>query len=175
VTLARLEALRRDEVQVAVQLTEHRQRMNELRRLRESSDAYGGAMHIQRDRLALANWLRGLVEAEASDPIVSLGQGGRDELLTLCDNLEAVEVKLRTHPTVSDTLDRETLRQRSAAEEVLTRLNEIRTEIANLERTSSAAHGAADYFDRTERFWVAWSRRCSFMTARINHRHCAKK
>jgi hypothetical protein len=152
VTLARLEALRRDEVQVAVQLTEHRQRMNELRRLRESSDAYGGAMHIQRDRLALANWLRGLVEAEASDPIVSLGQGGRDELLTLCDNLEAVEVKLRTHPTVSDTLDRETLRQRSAAEEVLTRLNEIRTEIANLERTSSAAHGAADYFDRTERF-----------------------
>ena len=59
VTLTRLEALRHDEAQVAAQLTEHRQRMNELRRLRESSDAYGGAMHIQRDRLALANWLRG--------------------------------------------------------------------------------------------------------------------
>src|SRR5207237_1379214 len=35
VTLTRLEALRRDEAQVAAQLTEHRQRMNELRRLRE--------------------------------------------------------------------------------------------------------------------------------------------
>jgi hypothetical protein len=123
VTLTRLEVLRRDEAQVAAQLTEHRQRMNELRRLRESSDAYGGAMHIQRDRLALSNWLRSLVEADPADPIVRLGRGGRDELLTLCDNLDAVELKLRTHPTVSDTLDRETLRQRSAAEEVLTRLN----------------------------------------------------
>jgi hypothetical protein len=152
VTLTRLEALRQDEAQVAAQLTEHRQRMNELRRLRESSDAYGGAMHIQRDRLALANWLRGLVEADASDPIVKLGEGGRDELLTLCDNLDAVEVKLRTHPSISDTLDKETLRQRSAAEEVLARLNEIRTEIANLERDSDAARAAADHFDRTERF-----------------------
>src|SRR5207244_2057117 len=125
---------------------------NELRRLRESSDAYGGAMHIQRDRLALANWLRNLVEVDASNPIVRLGKGGRDELLTLCDNLDAVEVKLRTYPNVSDTLDKETLRQRSAAEDVLNRLNEIRTEIVSLERDSDAAQAAADHFDRTERF-----------------------
>jgi hypothetical protein len=32
--------------------------MNELRRLRESTDAYGGAMRVQRDRLSLADWLR---------------------------------------------------------------------------------------------------------------------
>ena len=151
-TLTRLEALRRDETQVATELTEHRQRLNELRRLRESSDAYSGAMHIQRDRLALANWLRDMVDADTPDPVVKLGEGDRDELLTLCDNLEAVEVKLRTHPMVSDTLDRETLRQRSATEEALTRLNQIRTEIANLERDSEAARTAADHFDRTERF-----------------------
>jgi hypothetical protein len=152
VGLARLEVLRRDETQAAAKLTEHRQRMNELRRLRESSDAYSGSMHIQRDRLALSNWLRSLVEADASDPIVKLGQGGRDDLLTLCNNLEAVEVKLRTHPTVSETLDRETLRQRASAENVLTQLNEIRTEVASLERASVAAHAAANHFDRTERF-----------------------
>jgi hypothetical protein len=152
VALTRLEVLRSDETQAAATLTEHRQRMNELRRLRESSDAYGGSMHIQRDRLALSNWLRSLVQAEASDPIVKLGQGGRDELQTLCDNLEAVEVKLRTHPTVSETLDRETIRQRVAAEDVLTRLNEIRAEIASLERDSDPAKAAADHFDRTERF-----------------------
>src|SRR5262249_29790696 len=97
-------------------------------------------------------WLRSLVEADTADPLVKLGRGGRDELLKLCDNLEAVEVKLRTHPTVSDTLDRETLRQRSAAEEVLARLNEIRTEIASLERDSDEAQGAAADFDRIERF-----------------------
>jgi seryl-tRNA synthetase len=109
-------------------------------------------MHIQRDRLALSNWLRSLVEADASDPIVKLGQGGRDDLLTLCNNLEAVEVKLRTHPTVSETLDRETLRQRASAEDVLTQLNEIRTEVASLERASDAAQAATNHFDRTERF-----------------------
>src|SRR6185295_9455652 len=70
----------------------------------------------------------------------------------LCDSLSAVEVKLRTYPTVSDTLDRETLRQRSAAEEVLGRRNEIRTEIERLERRSDAAREVADHFDRTERF-----------------------
>jgi Protein of unknown function (DUF3732) len=152
VALTRLEALRREEAEVAARLTEHRQRLNELRRLMESSEAYGGAMLIQRDRLALASWLRGLVEADVEDPLIKVGQGGRDQLLTLCDNLDALEVRLRSHPSVSDTLDRETMRQRSAAEEVLGRLNEIRTEIAGLERDSDAAREAANHFDRIERF-----------------------
>jgi hypothetical protein len=152
VTLTRLETLRREETSVAAQLSEHRQRLNELRRLRESSDAYGGSMRVQRDRLALAAWLRDAVDAYVDDPIVRLGQGDRDQLLTLCDNLDAVEVKLRAHPTVSNTLDREMVRQRSAAEEVLDRLNEIRTEIDGLEQASDAARDAADHFDRTERF-----------------------
>jgi hypothetical protein len=152
VALTRLEALRREEAEVAARLTEHRQRLNELRRLMESSEAYGGAMRIQRDRLALASWLRGLVEDDVEDPLIKVGQGGRDKLRTLCDNLDALEVRLRSHPSVSDTLDRETMRQRSAAEEVLGRLNEIRMEIAGLERDSDAAREAANHFDRIERF-----------------------
>ena len=118
----------------------------------ESSEAYGGAMRIQRDRLALASWLRGFVDADVEDPLIKVGQGGRDQLLTLCDNLDALEVRIRSHPSVSDTLDRETMRQRSAAEEVLGRLNEIRTEIAGLERDSDAVQEAANHFDRIERF-----------------------
>lgn len=150
--LSRLETLRTEEGNTARELTIHRQRLNELRRLRESSEAYGGAMLIQRDRLALAKWLRDIVEREVEDPIVDIGRGGREQLLTLCDNLNLVEVKLRTHPTVSDTLDRETLRQRTGAERVLERLNQVRTEIARLERDSDTAREAADHFDRTERF-----------------------
>lgn len=152
VTLTRLEALRTEETEMARQLTEHRQRLNELRRLRESSDAYGGALHIQRDRLALSTWLRNLVDSDTDDPVVKIGHGERAQLLALCDNLSAVEVKLRTYPTVSDTLDRETLRQRAAAERVLGRLSEIRNEITRLERDSDVAREAADHFDRTERF-----------------------
>lgn len=152
VALSRLEQLRRDEGDFAAQLSEHRQRLNELRRLKESSDAYGGAIRIQRDRLALANWLRDMIEAEYDDPIVTLGDGGRDQLITLCDNLADVEMKLRTQPTASDTLDRETLRRRAEAEATLSRLNEIRSEIAELERNSEAVHEQADRFERTERF-----------------------
>jgi predicted nuclease with TOPRIM domain len=153
VTLRRLETLRREEAEVAARLTEHRQRLNELRRLLESSELYyGGAMRIQRDRLALSSWLRELVEADIDGPLVRVGQGGRDQLLMLCDNLEALEVRLKSYPSMSDTLDKEMMRQRSAAEEVLGRLNEIRTEIASLERNSDAAREAANQFDRIERF-----------------------
>jgi hypothetical protein len=152
VTLTRLETLRQQESELAARLSVHRQRLNELRRLLESSQAYGGAMRIQRDRLALADWLRGMVDAGVDDPFIKLGRGGRDQLLTLCENLDALEVRLRSHPSVSDTLDKEMLRQRSAAEETLGTLNEIRTEIAYLELDSEAATEAADHFDRIERF-----------------------
>jgi hypothetical protein len=152
VTLTRLETLRQQESELAARLSVHRQRLNELRRLLESSQAYGGAMRIQRDRLALADWLRGMVDAGVDDPFIKLGRGGRDQLLTLCENLDALEVRLRSHPSVSDTLDKEMLRQRSAAEETLRTLNEIRTEIAYLELDSEAATEAADHFDRIERF-----------------------
>ena len=152
VTLTRLEILRREETEVAARLSEHRQRLNELRRLLESSEAYGGAMRIQRDRLSLASWLRGMVDNDVNDPLVKLGHGERDRLVILCDNLEALEVRLRSHPSVSDTLDKEMLRQRSAAEEVLGRLNQIRAEVTDLERNSEAAREVADHFDRMERF-----------------------
>lgn len=152
ITLTRLERLRVSESEFAEQLNVHRQRLNELRRLLESSEAYGGAIRIQRDRLALASWLRGLVTTEADDPIAVLSGGDRNQLLRLCDNLDALDVRLQSLPSVSGTLDKEMLRQRAATEEVLSRLNEVRGEIANLERASEAARDVADHFDRVERF-----------------------
>ena len=151
-TLTRLETLRVQETDFAGKLSEHRQRLNELRRLLESSEAYAGAIRIQRDRLSLANWLRDMVELEAEDPLVRLGRGGRDQLLMLCDNLDALEVRIKSLPSVEGTLDKEMLRQRSATEDVLSRLSEIRSEISDLERDSEDAREAADHFDRIERF-----------------------
>lgn len=151
-TLGRLDDLRTQETAQAAALAEHRQRLNELRRLRESADAFGASIYIQRDRLALAKWLKELTVAAPSESLVAVGRGGRDELLFLCDNLEEIEVKLRAQPTLSDTLDKETHRVRVATEEALNALNETRAEIANLERRSEAAQAAGDHFDRTERF-----------------------
>lgn len=152
VTLTRLETLRIDETTVALQLSEHRQRLNELRRLFESSKAYEGAMLVQRDRLALADWFRKEIDADTRDPIVALGGADRAQLLQLCESLDAVEVRLRSHPSVSESLDKETIRQRAAAEQTLSRLSEIRAEILNLERASEEAKAAEDRFDRIERF-----------------------
>jgi tetratricopeptide (TPR) repeat protein len=149
--LTRLQSLREREAEVASNLSEHRQRLSELRRLVESSEAYGGAMRIQRDRLALADWLRGL-NADKVDPLVLLGDGGQEKLLSLCAALDGMEVRLRSHPAFSDTLDREIFRERAAAETVLDELNAIRREIATLERDSETAREAAGRLDRIERF-----------------------
>jgi phage shock protein A len=151
--LDRLQELRAQETEVATELTQRRQRLSELRRLLESSDAYGSSLRMQRDRLALSDWLQGLTPKEGSSEAVALvSGGGKEKLDQLTDALASIEVRLRTHPSVSDTLDREVLRLRAAAEMLLVRLNEIRREIGVLERNSQQAKRAIDRFDRMERF-----------------------
>jgi hypothetical protein len=153
VSLDRLERLREEESNVSADLTQQRQRLSELRRLIESSDAYGSAIHMQRDRLSLADWIRQLAEeGSAQDALATLGGGGKEKIEQLTDALSSIEVRLRTHPRISDTLDRETLRLRSATETLLARLNDIRREIGVLERNSKDAKQAIDRFDRMERF-----------------------
>lgn len=153
VALAILRELRDEESKVAAELTQRRQRLSELRRLIESSDAYGSALRIQRDRLSISEWLKQLVpEDRPEDVIAVLGEGGREKVDQLSDALAAIEVRLRTHPSVSDTLDKEILRLRAEAETSLVRLNEIKREIGLLERNSQQAKQAIDRFDRMERF-----------------------
>jgi hypothetical protein len=155
VALNRLEVLRADESEVALSLTEHRNRLNELRRLLESSQAYGGALRIQRDRLSLSEWVRNLAEqnrVSEADPIASLSVAGVDRLKSLCDALAALEVRLRSHPTFSDALDKEMIRQRAATESVLERLSAIRQEANLLEQRSQEAQETRNKYDRTERF-----------------------
>lgn len=151
--LKRLQELREEESNAASELTQHRARLTEMRRLIESSDAYGSALRIQRDRLAISDWLKQLIPQDRSkDPVPLLSDGGREKVEQLCDALVAIEVRLRTHPSVSDTLDREVLRLRADAETSIARLNGVRREIGLLERNSQQAKQAIDRFDRMERF-----------------------
>lgn len=151
VVLGRLRDLRAQEAIVAEQLTETRQRINELRRLLESSEAYSGSIRVQRDRLAIADWLRSL-DQDVDDPLVKLGNGDRQQLSVLCEALDGLELQLRTHPSMTNTLDREMQRLRGEAEVVLAQLLEVRREIAVLERRSEVAHAEVDRFFRVERF-----------------------
>ncbi|SIR38311.1 Protein of unknown function [Rhizobium sp. RU35A] len=150
-SFVRLSELRRAETVSAGKLSENRQRLKEIHRLIESSEAFGGAMRIQRDRLSLSGWMRGLY-LDADEPLTSLAGSGRDQLIALCDALEGIEIRLRSHPSMSDTLDRELFKRRSSTQEVLDELNAIRREISVLERESVEAQEAADRLDRIQRY-----------------------
>lgn len=153
VALTRLRQLRDEESKVSADLTQQRQRLTELRRLIESSDAYGSAIRIQRDRLSLSEWIRQLAaEDRPREALAALSNGGTEKIEQLSDALAAMEVRLRTHPTISDTLDKEIMRLRGTTEILLGRLNEIRREIGALERNSKQARQTIDRFDRMERF-----------------------
>jgi hypothetical protein len=149
--LVRLEQLRGDEAAAAQRVSENRQRLNELRRLIQGSAAYGSAIRIQRDRLSLSAWLRDMV-TESTDPVVALNTEGRDQLENLSRALEGIELQLHSHPSLSDTLDRELLRLRGATESSIEQLSVIRREISTLERNSEEARAAAYRSDQMQRF-----------------------
>lgn len=151
VALSRLVTLRVEEEEAARKLNMHRQRLNELRRLLESSDAYGGAIKIQRDRLEISRWLISL-EADLDDPLVKVAGAGSGSIMALCEALEGLEVQLQSHPSLSDTLNKEMVRQRAATEVTIDKLNAVRREIGELERKSKEAEDVAFQFDRIERF-----------------------
>lgn len=150
--LNRLQELRSSESEAAASLTEHRQRLQELRRLQESTMSYRESVRVQRDRLSIATWLRDQRQAAVSDPISAITDVDGQQLQILCDALATLEVQLRAQPGLSETLEKELLRQRALAEEVIAKLVLIRNQISALEQTSREAAAATDQFERTERF-----------------------
>jgi hypothetical protein len=150
-TLQELERLRELEDTAAAELSVRRQRLNEINKLIESSASYGDAIRIQRDRLDIAKWLRGLAD-ESTDPLVVLTGGGRENLERLTEALAGIEIELRSQPFMSDTFDRERLRLRGLVEEATSNLALIRREISQLERRSEEVAEAIYRSDRIERF-----------------------
>jgi hypothetical protein len=150
-TLLRLQTLRAQESEAATALSERRQRLNEMQRLLNSSQTYGSAIRIQRDRLNIASWLRSKV-SDAADPLVALADGGREKLDSLASALEGIEIQLRAQPSLSDAFDKERLRLRSEVENAADHLMGIRQEIALLEQQSVQVRTATFRQDRIERF-----------------------
>lgn len=149
-SLDELEVLRSEETRVAAELGERRQRLNEVQRLLGSSESYGSAIRIQRDRLDIAGWMRERV-SESDDPIAMVGAGA-EKLAALNEALVSVDVQLRTQPALSDTFDRERLRLRTELEEATSRLANVRQRIVLLEQQSEQVRQETYRHDRVERF-----------------------
>ncbi|TDI82228.1 MAG: DUF3732 domain-containing protein [Caldithrix sp.] len=150
-SLSRLEELWSEESEAAAELSDNRQRLNEVRRLLQSSVSYGSAIRIQRDRLALSDWLR-IRTSENHDALAALSDEGPQHLDILCSALEGIEMQLRSHPTMSDTLGKERVRLSGAAEQSIERLTRVRHEIATLERESEEARKIVYRADQIDRF-----------------------
>ncbi|MDR0807868.1 MAG: hypothetical protein LBE86_01855 [Gemmobacter sp.] len=126
-TMQQLHVLRQAESEAAANLADQRQRLNEIQRLLSTSETFGSAIRIQRDRLNIASWLRARAD-DAGDPVVALGEGGRDKLDALTEALASIDVQLRTQPSLSDAFDKERLRLRGEVETATVRLAAVRQE-----------------------------------------------
>lgn len=151
VIMTRLTELRTAESKLVTDLNQSRQRLHELRRLDESSDAYGNGLRIQRERLGLSSWIRDLSTAQ---PVAVLepSEAGRTRIDQLCEALEGIELRLRSHPGIAESLGRETLRQREAVDGLLGELAAVRQEIRTLEGKSEDAHKVTTRGEEISRF-----------------------
>lgn len=149
-SLDQLQMLRQQEAEAAAELGELRQRLNEVQRVVNSSESYGSAIRIQRDRLDIAGWLKARA-AQSVDPLVAIA-GSSDKLDALTEALASVDVQLRTQPSMSDAFDRERLRLRTEVEQSTARLTAIRQQITLLEQESELVRAETYRQDRIERF-----------------------
>ncbi|MGJ4933600.1 DUF3732 domain-containing protein [Bradyrhizobium sp. HKCCYLRH3083] len=149
--LSQLETLREEESAAAADLTLKRQRLNEIQRLVQSSQTYGSAIRIQRDRLNIAGWLRDRA-VKPVGPLETVTGAGKEQLDSLVEALQGVEIQLQSQPGLSDAFDKERLRIRGDVDDAAGKLSEVRQSIALLERRSEQVRQEIFRQDRVERF-----------------------
>ncbi len=134
-TLAALNTLRDREQKLGAEASTHRQRLMELKRLREGSGEYAGALRVQRERLSLSTWMRAEIE-ERHEAELLFGSKTAESLDQLDAALVEIEAKLQAHPLATTSLDAEYQRQRVLMENVLSEITIVRQEIRTYEANS---------------------------------------
>lgn len=134
-TLAALKALRDREQELGAKASTHRQRLMELKRLREGSDEYAGALKVQRERLSLSTWMRAEIEGRHEAELLFPSKTA-ESLDKLDAALVEIEGKLQAHPLATTSLDAEYQRQRTLMEDVLSEITIVRQEIRTYEASS---------------------------------------
>lgn len=153
VIMSRLAELRVAESELAIELNQSRQRLHELKRLDESSDEYVDGLRIQRDRLSLSTWIRALAsDHHTESAVLEPSATGRAKIDQLCEALEGIELRLRSHPGVTESLGREMLRQRESTDTLLRELAAVRLEIRSLEGKSKEARKVTTRGEEIARF-----------------------
>ncbi len=144
--------LDREEAAVALRLSEVRARMEKMVKLRETVDAYTGALQKQRERLGLSRWLREL-KHDASCPLCGGSYAdAQHELDLLCDALAEVEATARQMSPVPAAFDRELVQVREEVRRHTDQMQAVRLRRRRLEERSKEAREKAWQRSSVDRF-----------------------
>jgi len=142
-SLSVLLGLRSREQAVAMNLFAGREKLSELKTIKDDAKAYLHSLSTIEERLSLSTWLKGLVNADTSDVLASTSLSPSTELNELCAALEGVEKLARETPVVSASVEAEVVRLRNLMRSETQELEAIRTEIKAIEALDSQAKGQA--------------------------------
>jgi hypothetical protein len=152
-SITELVALQREEAERATGIAQARRRLSEMEQLRDTTTQYAGQLHVQRDRLRVAEWLDHIHTEDQACPIC--GQLMRDEqhslqpLLTALRELERTAGELGGIPAA---FDRELQRVRNELRTATEQLDGVRHRIQALTRASEAAKARQDATLQASRF-----------------------
>jgi Protein of unknown function (DUF3732) len=122
-----------EERRVAGDAFELRQRFNELKALKDTADAHGGALLIQKSRLSLSTWLKDLSGENSDHVLVDPRLSSTAELDLLCRALADVEADTRRRPASTETIDRELARVQGFLGQKLEELQAVRARLRAIE------------------------------------------
>lgn len=152
-SLNEMTALEKEESTISTQLTSHRRRLAEMKRLRESSSDYQNALKIQRDRLKVADWLSDQHQGDEDCPICGhvMDQAG-GQLKELVGALRAIEQEAGINKEIPAAFDLEFTRIQQEAGVLADRLDAVQIRRKALNTRSSAAQQAQYQARKVERF-----------------------
>ena len=143
----------REETLVSANLANLRMRFAEMRRLRDSADAYKQALEIKLDRLSLADWIVSHPVGEKACPIC----GGTDpasleEVDALADAMKAVEREFESLSRAPASFDREQQRVRAEIDLAVEQLEALQIRRRALTARSEQMRERQYTEDRVSRF-----------------------
>jgi hypothetical protein len=142
-TMRALADLRGEESVLAGGLLDARERLRHLEGLRESAKSFGAAIEVQRDRLALSEWLRSLPPPAREGPLVGPQLSPSEDLERLCTALGRVEDAMRVQPQSAEAIEQELIRVRGEVRETAERAAALRDRIRSL--SEGAARTGSPY------------------------------
>jgi hypothetical protein len=141
--------LQDEESQISNELVSFRKRLTEMSALRQSTIQFRGALHIQRDRLKVSQWMRDTQEVNHECPLCgNLIEQSTQQLDSLINSLREIEITAGEFDNIPAAFDREFERVRSEIDNLTEKLRGIRIRRNALQQSSTKAK--VSYYDSLE-------------------------